>query len=111
MKRTNEDQHEFRKIDSGPKYFFRGPKIDWGVMLLRPGEEMGSHLHTETEETFYFFDGTPKITVNDVEYQTGIGDVFYIEPYEKHNIVNDTSEPIKCIFIKAPYLPDDKISC
>ncbi|MEW5767963.1 MAG: cupin domain-containing protein [bacterium] len=111
MKRTNEDQHEFRKVDSGPKYLFRGPKIDWGLMVLRPGEEMGYHIHTETEETFYFFDGAPKMIVNDIEYQTRIGDAFYIEPHEKHNILNDTSEPIKCIFIKTPYLPDDKINC
>ena len=38
------------------------------------------------------------------------GDAFRLEPLEKHDIVNDTQEEVKLIFIKTPYLPEDKIT-
>lgn len=110
MERTNENEKSFRKGDSGPKYLFRGPKIDWGVLVLNPGEKMGEHGHNEVEETFYFIQGTPKIIVDDVSYQVKEGDAFRLEPLEKHDIYNDTDSPVKFVFIKCPYLPDDKIS-
>ena len=110
MERANESEKTFRKVDSGPKYLFRGPMIDWGVIVLKPGEKMGVHGHNEVEETFYFVQGTPKMIVNDVSYQVKVGDAFRIEPLEKHDIDNDTNAPVKLVFIKCPYLPDDKIS-
>ena len=110
MERTNESEKSFRGGDSGVKYLFRGPKIDWGVILLKPGEKMGVHGHREVEETFYFIEGTPKMLVNDVPYNIKAGDAFRIEPFEKHDIHNDTSSTVKVVFIKCPYLPEDKIS-
>ena len=110
MERTNERNCTYRGGDSGVKYLMRGPRIDWGVMLLKPGQTMGAHGHREVEETFYVLQGTPKMLVDDVEYQTEEGDVFRIEPSEKHDLVDDTDEVVKVLFIKAPYLPDDKVS-
>lgn len=110
MERINESERTFRKGDSGPKYIFRGPNMEWGVMVLKPGEKMGVHGHSKVEETFYFIQGTPKIIVDDVPYNVKEGDAFRIEPQEKHDIHNETGSPVKIIFIKCPYLPDDKIS-
>lgn len=110
MERINEKDQEYRGDTSGVKYLLRGPRIDWGVILLKPGEAMGAHGHQEVEETFYFFQGAPKMLVDDIEYQTQVGDAFRIEPGEKHDIVNDTSEEVKVVFIKVPYLPKDKIT-
>ena len=110
MERVNESEMTFRKGDSGPKYLFRGPKLDWGVIVLKPGEMMGCHGHNEVEETFYFIEGTPKMIVNDVSCDVKVGDAFRIEPPEKHDVYNDTDSPVKFIFIKCPYIPDDKIT-
>ncbi len=109
MERVSEKDKEFRGGDWGVKYLFRGPKIDWGIIYLKPGQEMGGHGHREVEETFYVIQGRPKFLVDGKEYQAEGGDVFRIEPFEKHDIVNDGPEPAKVIFIKCPYLPDDKI--
>jgi len=38
------------------------------------------------------------------------GDVFRLEPGEAHDIVNDAAGPARIIFIKCPYLPDDKVA-
>lgn len=111
MEKVNENEKDYRFGDSGPKYLFRGPKIEWGIILLKPQETLGVHFHNETEETFYFIEGEPRMIVNDTSYRVKKGDVFRIEPKEKHDIINDTPDPAKTIFIKAPYNPEDKVSC
>ena len=110
MERINEGEKTFRNVDSGVKYLFRGPKLDLGVILLKPGEKMGVHGHNQVEEIFYFIQGAPKMLVNDVPHGVKEGDAFRIDPLEKHDIHNDTDLPVKVVFIKCPYLPDDKIS-
>ncbi|MEW6556940.1 MAG: cupin domain-containing protein [Elusimicrobiota bacterium] len=109
MEKTNEREKKFRQGDSGPKYLIQGPKWEGGIVVFKPGEKLGAHYHNEVEETFYFLEGSCKIYVNDVEYQANPGDVFRLEPKEKHDIHNNTTEIVKAVFIKCPYLPTDKI--
>lgn len=109
MKKVNENDFEYRHGDSGPKYLMRGPNIDWGVMVLKPGTKMGAHGHKETEETFYFLKGSGLIRVDDIPHTVMPGDVYYVNPEEKHDIENTGKTDMKVIFIKYPYLPDDKI--
>ena len=109
MQRINEATCEYRNGDWGVKYFFRGPKIDWGVILLKPGQAMGEHGHREVEETFYFVQGGGEMIVDGVPHSATEGDVFRLEPPERHNIRNTTDVPTRVVFIKTPYLPDDKI--
>lgn len=111
MKRVNENDMEYRFGDWGPKYLVRGPKIDWGVILLKPGESLGRHFHKEVEETFFFLSGTPTFKANGEEYRVKEGDAFIMEPDDRHDIENNTDRPVKMVFIKCPYLPKDKVSC
>ena len=110
MEKVNEHECEFRFGDHGPKYLMRGPKFEWGVILFQPGQELGPHKHERVEETFYFESGTPLMMVDDTEYRVAEGDVFRLEPGEAHNIINDSDEDARIIFIKCPYLPNDKIA-
>jgi mannose-6-phosphate isomerase-like protein (cupin superfamily) len=110
MERVNESERTYRGGESGVKYLLRGPKIDWGVILLLPGERLGAHYHNEVEETFFFVQGGGKVYVNEVEYEVRTGDAFRMEPPEHHDILNDTDGPTKMVFIKCPYLPKDKVS-
>ncbi|MFW9901213.1 MAG: cupin domain-containing protein [Candidatus Thorarchaeota archaeon] len=89
----------------------RGPSIDWGVILLQPGELMGekAHGHNILDETFYFVKGDGVMIIDDKEYPAPQGSAFLCEPKEMHNIRNDSDKPIKVIFVKGQYLPDDKI--
>jgi mannose-6-phosphate isomerase-like protein (cupin superfamily) len=88
----------------------RGPNIDWGLILLKPGEYMGakSHGHNEIDETFYFMEGNGIMIIDDKEYQAPQGSIFLCEPKEMHNIRNNSDKPIKIVFIKGDYKPDDK---
>ena len=82
MEQVNENEFEFRNGDSGVKYLMRGPSIDWGVILLKPGELMAdkAHGHAEIDETFYFIEGKGQMIVNGKNIDAPQGSVFLIEP-------------------------------
>lgn len=109
MQRVNEADCQFRHGDHGPKYLMRGPNLDWGIIVFRPGQQLGNHCHQQVEETFYFLEGTPLMVVDGQEYRVRPGDAFRLEPPECHNIINDTDCDTRLVFIKTPYLPDDKV--
>lgn len=109
MQRVSENDGEYRGGDWGVKYMMRGPKLDWGVILLKPGQAMGAHGHEQVEETFYFVEGRGKIVVDGVPHKAKVGDAFRCEPPEMHDLANDGDADCKIVFIKTPYLPDDKL--
>jgi len=110
MQKVREQDQPYRGGASGVKYLFRGPRIDWGVILFAPGEELGRHMHTQVEETFYFVEGAGgRMIVDGAEHPIEIGAAFRIEPGEVHNIVNDTEVGLKAVFIKSGYFPKDKV--
>ena len=111
MKKVHENDFEYRNKDSGVKYLMRGPSIDWGLIYLKPGEMMGgkAHGHNIVDETFYFIEGDGVMVINGKDYPAPQGTVFLCEPKEMHNIRNDSKEPVKIVFIKGDYKPDDKI--
>jgi mannose-6-phosphate isomerase-like protein (cupin superfamily) len=89
----------------------RGPSIDWGVIRLKPGEYMAekAHGHNIIDETFFFMEGDGVMIIDEKEYPAPEGTVFLCEPKEMHNIKNDSDTPIKVVFIKGEYKPNDKI--
>ncbi len=111
MRKVHENDFEYRNKDSGIKYLMRGPSIDWGVILIKPGDSMGeeAHGHNIIDETFYFVEGDGVISIDDKDYQASQGSVFLCEQKEMHNIRNESDKPIKVVFIKGEYKPDDKI--
>ena len=110
MERVNEHDLDYRDGDSGVKYLFRGPKIDWGVLKFLPGQELGQHKHERVEETFHFTQGAPLVLVNGTEYRVKEGDAFRMDAGDVHNIINDTDEPMEATFIKSHYDPKDKVN-
>ena len=110
MQHVREDDLAYRGGASGVKYLVRGPRIDWGVILMPPGDTLGGHYHEQVEETFYVVDGEGTFVVNNVEYAATVGDVFRMEPEDRHDIRNESSADLKLVFIKCPYEPEDKVS-
>ena len=110
MQKVSEGELAYRGGDSGVKYLFRGPKIDWGVILMLPGQTLGGHYHNEVEETFYVAEGRGTFYVNDQAFAAAAGDAFRLEPSDRHDIRNDSDEPLRLVFIKCPYLPTDKVN-
>jgi len=80
MEIVREQEQAYRGGVSGVKYFFRGPHIDWGIVLFAPGEELGRHLHNEVEETFYFVEGKGgRLVVDGREHSVRVGLAVRIE--------------------------------
>lgn len=109
MEKFNEKDKNYKNGDSGTKYFVNGPHWEGGLVVFKPGQKLGEHFHREVEETFYFLEGSPKMIIAGQEYRVTPGDVFKLAAGEKHDIINDTGQLMKAIFIKSPYRPNDKI--
>jgi mannose-6-phosphate isomerase-like protein (cupin superfamily) len=109
MEHVNEHDLQFRDGDHGVKYLFRGPRHEWGIIVVKAGSRMSPHKHEQVEETFYFEQGTPQFVVDGVPHRVKPGDVFKLAPGESHEIINDGDQDTRLIFIKCPYLPNDKI--
>jgi len=109
MQRVSERDLAYRDGDSGVKYMLRGPNLDWGVILLLPGQSLGGHYHQQVEETFYVASGEGLFTINGEEYLARQGDAFRMEATDRHDIRNEGHLPLKLLFIKYPYLPKDKV--
>ena len=100
MDKVNVNDLPYRGGNSCVKYLFRGPKLDWGVLRLLPGQTLGAHYHERVEETFYFTAGAPLMIVNGERIRVRTGDAFRLDP---------TDSPVDAIFIKDRLDPDDKI--
>ena len=111
MEMVREEEKTFRNGDWGIKYLFRGPRLDWGIVFLKPGTSMGAHYHEEVEETFLILEGQGALKVNGSEIPVAQGMAFRLEPGEKHDLRAAEHSHLRGIFIKVPYLPDDKINC
>jgi len=109
MQRVKESETAFRGGKSGVKYLMRGPRIDWGVILLLPGERLNGHYHNEVEETFYVIGGEGIMVVNGKELAVSPGDVLRMEAHDRHEVRNTGAVDLKLVFIKCPYLPEDKV--
>lgn len=110
MQKVSESQFAYRDGRSGVKYMIRGPMIDWGIILMLPGETLSGHYHEQTEETFYVAEGSGVFVINGERHTAQPGDALRLEPQERHEIRNEGGEPLKLIFIKCPYLPQDRVS-
>lgn len=109
MEKVNEAQMAYRGGVSGVKYLFRGPQIDWGVILLLPGENLGAHYHHQVEETFYLLSGEATLLAGGHEVPLVPGDAVRLPAPEPHDLRNEGDAPAKLVFIKSPYLPQDKV--
>lgn len=109
MQRVNEFELAYRGGDRGVKYIMRGPRLDWGVILMRPGDKLSPHYHAQVEETFYVVRGRGTIHTGDVAHALIPGDAYRMEPGEGHEIECGSDAELKLVFIKTPYLPDDKV--
>ncbi|MDK2896111.1 MAG: hypothetical protein PWP04_231 [Candidatus Atribacteria bacterium] len=111
MEYVRADEKDFRHGDWGIKYLFRGPRVDWGIVYLKPGTSLGKHFHHQVEETFYILEGKGILQVDERELTVEAGTAVRLEPGEKHDLLASSEEAVRGIFIKVPYLPQDKVNC
>ena len=105
---TSERENEYRFGDSGPKYLMRGPRSNFAVMRLLPGQDFKAHYHDVMEENFFLLEGTVDIVVDGEVHHLRPGDFLHVEPGEIHYLVNRSDAPVKMTASLAPYREEDK---
>lgn len=105
---TNESEHEYRFGDSGPKYLMRGPRSNFALVVLQPGQDFDAHYHDVMEENFFILEGEVDIFVDGSVHPLKQGDFIHLEPGETHYLVNRSDAPVKMTATLAPYREKDK---
>ncbi len=103
---TKESDHEYRFGDYGPKYLTTGPNVDMGVVVIIPGETHPCHMHTKQEESFLVLEGECAVYIDGEKVVIKQGDYLRCEPGESHLFRNESEEPFKAVFTKAPHMTE-----
>lgn len=69
---------------------------------LHPGRETQAHLHRETEEVYYFLQGSGRIRINGEEGEVRPGDAILIPPGSTHKTWNTGGEDLVFLCICCP---------
>jgi quercetin dioxygenase-like cupin family protein len=94
MFHLNESERTFRNGDSGPKYLMQGPRANFGIVRLNPGDVMAAHLH-RTNPTF---------VIEGEELGAAPGDFIHVEPGESHEISNRGDAPCLFTIVTDPFV-------
>ena len=105
----NENDREYRFGDSGPKYLIKGPRSNFALLRLMPGEDFPNHYHNIMEENFYIIEGEIEFIINGELIKAKEGDFIHIEPKEHHYLRNASDKPVKMTASLAPYQIQDKV--
>lgn len=110
MEHRKLEETEFRFGEYGPGYMARGPRTDFGVVRLRPGDDAENHYHAHIEETFVGLEGEATLWVDGREsYTVRPGELYRMDPGEQHYFVNEGDAVFRALFVKAPYDPKDGV--
>ena len=106
MKIVNERDCAYRHGDSGPKYFIHGPRLNFGIVRVKPGQTFGPHGHHKMEEDFYVLEGQAAFYIDGVRHDAGPGDFIHMEPGEAHMIRNDFDAPCVYTVTTTPFFEE-----
>ncbi|WP_432408973.1 cupin domain-containing protein [Wukongibacter sp. M2B1] len=109
MFKLNESDREYRFGDSGPKYLMRGPRANFGIVVLKPGQDFNNHYHNLMEENFFILEGEIEFTIDGKKVLCRKGDFIHVEPKEAHYLNNISDSIAKAAFCLAPYQEKDKV--
>jgi mannose-6-phosphate isomerase-like protein (cupin superfamily) len=91
------ENNNFRQV------LYTGKYCQLVIMSLKPGEDIGSEVHPETDQFFRIESGQGKAIIDGNEYEISDGSVVIVPAGSQHNIVNLSSEkPLKLYTIYAP---------
>lgn len=79
-----------------------GNKMQVVIMSLKPGEEIGSEIHLETEQVLICLAGNGKVVIDDHEHEYLDGDMVLVRAGQKHNFINTDDTPMKIVTIYTP---------
>jgi mannose-6-phosphate isomerase-like protein (cupin superfamily) len=98
------ENNNFRKV------LYTGAGLQLVLMSLKPGEDIGSEVHSENDQFFRIDAGNGKAVINEIEYEIKDGDAVIVPMGAEHNIINTSdNEDLKFYTIYAPSHHKDQI--
>jgi quercetin dioxygenase-like cupin family protein len=108
--RSNQRDLTYKFGQYGPGCLARGPRIDVGVIVLRPGDDYPNHYHAHSENLFFTLEGEAELWSDCRErYPLRQGDLHRCDPGEMHYLVNRGDAVWRAVFVRAPHDPADTI--
>ncbi len=71
------------------------------VVVLGPGEEVGVHTSGTNEEVIVILEGKAAVMSGGTLQNAVLGQAVFIGQNETHNIVNNTNQAVKYIYIRS----------
>ncbi|MFM1652525.1 cupin domain-containing protein [Brevibacillus sp. B_LB10_24] len=106
MYKVHESESEYRFGDHGPKYLMRGSQIEFGIVVLKPGQEFQNHYHEHYEENFFVLEGKVDFYVDGSLHTLEKGDLLRCDKREAHYLINPYDADFKAVFVKAPHVTE-----
>ena len=91
------------------KVLYTGKNSQLVLMSLKPGEEIGSEIHKNTDQFFRVDSGSGKVLINDVATKIKNGFAIVIPQGAKHNVINTGKEDLKLYSIYSPPHHKDQV--
>jgi len=105
---NNNIEKETLKNEDFRNVLYTSKNLQLVLMSLKPGEDIGSEIHVNSDQFFRFESGKGKVIVNDNEYTVEAGDVIVVPLGSRHNVINtDSTEELKMYTIYA--FPQHKV--
>lgn len=76
-------------------------KFVMGHVTVEPGGGIPAHEHAQ-EEVYYVLDGSPTVTVDAETRTVTAGTAVHLPPGSKHELNNNTEQPVTILFVYAP---------
>ena len=91
-----EGEAEMHVILKAPEEMYGKGRV-FRHLLLRPGCEVGWHVHQGDGETYYILRGRGLYNDNGTEVEVGPGDVTFVDSGEGHALLNNGEEELEAI--------------
>lgn len=66
--------------------------------LFKPGQKASVHSHEDLYEVFYVLSGNGLFLINGNKYRVSVGNSIRIDPYEDHQVINDSQDDLMLLY-------------
>ena len=78
-------------------------KMKSGIVILKPGEDVGCHNTNNREELIIVLEGRAKVEIESKPFEQVESDsAVYIPPNTEHNIINNSDKTLRYIYVVSP---------
>ena len=84
------------------RVLYTGKNLQLVLMTLKPSEEIGEEVHTDSDQFFRLEEGNGEVRINGESTKIKSGDAVLVPAGARHNIINTGREPLRLYTLYAP---------